>query len=573
MRYAFKIFFVDNGFRSTIVLICLVGGAFLELLGLGAILPLFESVSATSATSDTELGRIASSTLYAVGLEPNLAILTGFVVAMLLLKNVGLFFALTYAGFARAAVVTEIRQKLLTSVLKAHWHYLITRNTGRITTDLSYNAHQAGDAYLASAHFFAYFVQAVFYLVGALLVSVDLTLAGLAAGLCATLLFGRLIRLSREAGTVLTRTISEMVTDLTNILNNIKPIKAMNREDSLLALLQKRAEIVRRSIQREEIYRNAMERGVDMFMTVLIGVGFFVTATYMKIAMAELLVMGILAIRGTNTLKVIQTKLRSVGEFEAGYLSSTRLLSTLSEQEEHLGGHVVPTFKDGCRFEKVGFAYGDLTVIREADFTINANRITVILGLSGAGKTSLIDLLLGLHSPTSGTIRIDGAPLEDISLRDWRRMIGYVPQELTLMHGTIRENLTLSDASISDAKVYNALRLAGAGRFVLGLPDKIDTNIGEMGARLSGGERQRIALARALVVRPKILILDEVTSALDPVTEAEICNNVASLRDQYTVVAITHRPAWEQIADTLLEVDQGRVTERLPRNSLRSSAV
>jgi ATP-binding cassette subfamily C protein len=136
-----------------------------------------------------------------------------------------------------------------------------------------------------------------------------------------------------------------------------------------------------------------------------------------------------------------------------------------------------------------------------------------------------------------------------------------VPQELNLLHSSIRDNIALADPAISDADIMTAVEQAGAQDFVASLSEGLDSDVGTMGTRLSGGERQRIALARALVVKPRLLILDEVTSALDPDTEAAICRNIAGLRDRYTIVAITHRPAWTRIATNLYKVEAGRVTQ------------
>jgi ATP-binding cassette subfamily C protein len=170
----------------------------------------------------------------------------------------------------------------------------------------------------------------------------------------------------------------------------------------------------------------------------------------------------------------------------------------------------------------------------------------------------MLDLVIGFNRPTKGRITIDGVDLNTISLKAWRSQIGYVPQELTLLRGTIADNIILGDDKLGREDIENALRLAGAFEFVSDLPQGIDTEIGTMGAKLSGGQRQRISLARALVHKPKLLLLDEVTSALDEVTEAEICKNVKALSGSLTILAITHRPAWRKIAGRIYKIAGGK---------------
>jgi ATP-binding cassette subfamily C protein len=189
--------------------------------------------------------------------------------------------------------------------------------------------------------------------------------------------------------------------------------------------------------------------------------------------------------------------------------------------------------------------------------------VTAIIGASGAGKTTLVDLILGLHRPTGGEIRIDGASLAEIDLMRWRGMIGYVPQELILFHDSILANVTLGEPAYTREDVERALRQAGAWEFVAPLGDGMDHVVGERGGALSGGQRQRIALARALVHKPQLLILDEATSALDPVTEAGIVRNVRELADRtgITVLSISHQAAWMSVADKVIRVEGGAVRE------------
>jgi ATP-binding cassette subfamily C protein len=222
-------------------------------------------------------------------------------------------------------------------------------------------------------------------------------------------------------------------------------------------------------------------------------------------------------------------------------------------------GTVPPDTGGDFRFEQVSFTYDSTPVLDEVNLTIGAKQITVLKGLSGSGKTTLVDILIGLHRPQTGRVLLGGTPLNDIDVGALRRRIGYVTQDLSLLHATIRENICLGDESLTEDDVANAVKFAGLDDLIAALPQGLDTSAGEMGARLSGGQRQRIALARALVTRPDILILDEVTSALDPATEAEIVNNIRSLAHAFTIIVITHRDAWVEVADRLYEVRGGRV--------------
>ena len=209
-----------------------------------------------------------------------------------------------------------------------------------------------------------------------------------------------------------------------------------------------------------------------------------------------------------------------------------------------------------------------------------AGGITVIVGPSGAGKTTVIDLVTALLRPQEGEVWIDELPLQRVDWRAWRRMIGYVPQDTVLLHDTVRNNVTLGDPELTAADAEAALRAAGSGASCPTLPEGLDTIVGERGGKLSGGQRQRVALARALAHKPRVLILDEATSALDPETEAAICRTLEGLRGELTIVAISHQSPLVDVADRVyrmgdgaatLVADESRARGRLGRRLRRST--
>ncbi|MGH6926666.1 MAG: ATP-binding cassette domain-containing protein, partial [Dongiaceae bacterium] len=217
-------------------------------------------------------------------------------------------------------------------------------------------------------------------------------------------------------------------------------------------------------------------------------------------------------------------------------------------------------------FDDVTFGYGDKSVLHNVSLTIKAGEITTLTGTSGAGKTTIADLLLGLHRPDGGEVHIDDMPLAAADLMRWREMVGYVPQEVILFHDSVLANVTLGDPELGREDAQAALAAAGAWDFVSQMPQGLDSIVGERGTLLSGGQRQRIAVARALINRPALLILDEATSALDPGTEAAICRNLKDLVAQtgLTILAITHQSAWVEAAHRVYHLERGQVTEAPP---------
>ena len=215
------------------------------------------------------------------------------------------------------------------------------------------------------------------------------------------------------------------------------------------------------------------------------------------------------------------------------------------------------------KFQGVSFRYpqSNRDAIKGLSLQANLGEMIALVGPSGSGKSTLINLIIGFLRPQSGSISIDGNNLSDFDLRTFRRSISVVPQESVLFEGTVRENITYGLGAVSDERVTEALSAANASEFVNELPEGIDTLVGERGARISGGQKQRLAIARALIRNPRILILDEATSSLDSQSEREIQSALESLMRNRTTFVVAHRLSTVQKADQILVLDKGVVLE------------
>jgi ATP-binding cassette subfamily C protein len=217
-------------------------------------------------------------------------------------------------------------------------------------------------------------------------------------------------------------------------------------------------------------------------------------------------------------------------------------------------------FEREIRLEDVRFGYDDESqVLRGIDLSLPAGSLTVMSGVSGAGKSTILDLLGGLLAPQSGRMLIDGRELTPRLAPAWRRSVAAMAQEAFLFHASIRANLAWARPDAPEEAMHEALRLAGLGDFVAALPQGLDTVVGDRGASLSGGERQRLALARLLLRAPRLILLDEPASALDAANEERILETIAGLKGRATILLVTHRPAAIAAADRHVVLVEGRL--------------
>jgi ATP-binding cassette subfamily C protein len=273
-----------------------------------------------------------------------------------------------------------------------------------------------------------------------------------------------------------------------------------------------------------------------------------------QVPLATIMLLVFLFVRILGQLGKVQREYQEAVINESAYWSLQETILEARGECETTTGNQPPSLNRSIRFDQVSFAYGEHCVLRNASLTFPAGSFTAIVGTSGAGKTTIVDLVTGLVRPQQGEVSIDDLPLAEVDLKCWREMIGYVPQETLLLHDTILANVTLGDPKLDEKDAEEALRAAEAWEFVKAMPQGIYSTVGERGTKLSGGQRQRIAIARALVQRPKLLILDEPASALDPDSEAAICETLAQLRGGITILAISHQPALMKVVDRAYQV-------------------
>ncbi|MES3518371.1 MAG: ATP-binding cassette domain-containing protein, partial [Natronomonas sp.] len=254
-----------------------------------------------------------------------------------------------------------------------------------------------------------------------------------------------------------------------------------------------------------------------------------------------------------------------INMYQRAYASAERIFGLMDEPDRlAVDPDAEPlSVRDGTvEYDDVSFGYDDETIIEDISFTVEGGDTLALVGPTGAGKSTVLKLLLRLYDVDSGAIRIDNQDLRDVRLESLRQQIGYVGQDTFLFYGTVRENITYGTFDAEERDVIAAAKAAEAHEFITNLPDGYDTMVGERGVKLSGGQRQRISIARAVLKDPEILVLDEATSDVDTETEMLIQRSLDRLTADRTTFAIAHRLSTIKDADTIVVLEDGRIAER-----------
>lgn len=546
--------------RNLAVAGCVVLASVFEGFGLATLLPLI-AVLGDDGASASGISRSILEVISRLGLSHDPRILLGIVVAGMLLKAVMMLIALRQVGHAVADVANSLRTDLISSLIHARWSYYVRQPVGRLNSALSSEATKAGEAYNAATQMLSQALQALVYLGVAVLASWKLALIAVLISTVMIASLNRLLVSAKQNARTQMRMLRGLLSRLTDVLIGIKPMKAMSRQARFGQLFQRDLAVMKKASRRQVFAKHLNKVLQEPILGVFLVAGLYVALKTLQMPIGEVIMLSLLLVKIVSTVGKAQQELHNLHSHGGGFEAVHGAILEARAAQEDLRAGRLPTLEQRIEFRNLGFAYAAHRTIDDLSLIVEVGELIALTGPSGAGKTTLIDLLLGFHRPQSGRILVDGASLDELDLSRWRAMIGYVPQELNLFHDTIAGNVGLGDPRFSTADIEHAIRQAGAWDFVQKLPEGLQTVVGERGGALSGGQRQRIALARALVHRPRLLILDEATSALDPDSEALIVRNVADLsaRERLTVISVTHHPAWLSVASRVERLDGGRL--------------
>ena len=526
-----------------------------------AVVPLTDFLLDPSLKAPSRLTRTLLEHLQPLNIHPSFWLFGFLFAASNLVK--GLLDVATRYSILRIkyAVQRALFGDALSTFFKARWEFFSRADQGQLLNTFGRELGNIGDTLGQMATQLARVVQLCIYLSVPMWLNATMTLTalGLALLLGSPILLlhklgYRLGQKNIESGNILTGVISETISAARLILGFGRQSQSLER--SLRAF-------------DGHIHATVRPQTLDTAIVALYQpIGILATIVALGVALnqggqvAEMAALLWSLLRALPLLGGLMSANVSITSFLPSYEQLASLREQARRVEEFEGERPFVRLESGVVLKDLDFTYpGRHQTLRGINLAIRKGRMTALVGESGSGKSTITDLVLGLQIPDQGDVLLDGIPLGQWKQNSFRERIGYVPQDPLLFHASIRDNLLWSYPQASEPDLWNALRMANAGGFVTQLPEGIDTIVGERGVRLSGGQRQRIALARALLRKPDLLILDEATSSLDSESERLIQESVDKVARDTTILIVAHRLSTIARADYVYVLREGRVAE------------
>jgi ABC-type multidrug transport system fused ATPase/permease subunit len=539
----------------------LLVSAGLETLTLLTLVPVVDLFSLPNLNVAGPVTRHFMAAFGRVGLSPTLIHMLGVLLLFQLLSSTLSIVAARSVLKTKYAVVREFLVDSFEEFFSARWYFFSSNSQGTLLNTFTRAVVQVGDAFSGIGLFLIVGARLFSYGVVPLAISWRITLFCVGLAALVAWPFLRLGKISYGLGKTNTDTANEIMSILHSSLGGAKVVLGFGNQkintDALRREFQKHCEAT--------IKFQTLTQAIPTIYKPL-GLGILVLTLllcrHMGVPLSEIGVMMLAFLQMIPQVGSLASNKSNIQNLLPAYDQIETLRQEARRLKQHIGARPFVSFKKELVFERVSFSYPDRPfILKDITLRVPKGSFVAIVGQSGAGKSSLIDLIMALHEPTKGRITLDGVPLDEFDVVSYRRKIGYVPQDSVLFNQSIRENLLWANVDASEKDVQSACQRANASEFINKLPQGLDTVIGDRGVRLSGGQAQRVSLARAILRSPSLLILDEATSALDTHSERLIQTAVESLSKETTIVAVAHRLSTIVTADRIILLQDGHVAE------------
>jgi ABC-type multidrug transport system fused ATPase/permease subunit len=542
----------------------------MEGVGIGLMIPLLDiMMGADGSQAAGLLDRWVQDWAGVIAPDTKILVLCIAIFVMILVKTLVMVANVALGARLTATVTHDLRIKLARRLLDVGYVHFMRRDQGQLMNVLEAQTYRTAEAMTLLVQLLTSASAAVVFVLLLLLLSWQLTLLVVITAIPVSLLVRRVAHRASDLGAALVDAYTQLAGRLLELLTAMRTIRVFGLERHELERIEATSAVARGLSARSEALTQSIQPVAELLYTPVL-LATLLYGWFSQMPLPSLLAFLLLAFRLPPHLKRLDHARVSLGIYAAGVAELESLLQERDEPPLPSGSVHFDSLLQDIVFDRVTFRHAAEAepALDSVSFRIPRRSVVAIVGRSGSGKSTVLNLLCRLYDPTVGSIRVDGRPLPEYDLGSWRRRLALSGQDVDLMSGTVRENIEYGAGSLTDSELQGLVAAAHADEFLQAFPDGLETDLGARGLRLSGGQRQRIALARALARKPDLLILDEATNALDEQSEAAIRDTIAGLAGKCTIVIVAHRLELVARADHVVVLAGGRVVAEGPPEQL-----
>lgn len=542
--------------------------ALLEGIGIGFILPIIEqSQSPGSGAENGLLGLFATAYQY-LGIPFSLESLILGVVVVMTIRFTGSFLVIWLQAKIHTEYVRYLQTEAFENALAAEVSYFDERGSDEILNAIVTQAVEAGNVIRSGVRIIEQGLISLVYLSIALVLAPMLTI-GTAIVLGSAMY---LLRSRFESGYSVgerVATANEQIQEAVQAgTQGIRDVKLFGVADELFSGFRKAINQFAESHVKLQRNKAAITNFYQLLTAISVFVLIYVAITYTSLSIGGLGLFLFAIFRLGPKLSMLNNVIYDVEGYLPHLVRTQQFVEELETYREGVTSATEPDEVDNVAFEEVSFSYEDENVLQDISFSVERGEFVGFVGQSGAGKSTIVSLLVQMYAPDTGRITADGTPIDEFDINSWRKRVAIVRQDPFIFNDTLRNNITLGNRSASKEEIRRVCEISQVTEFLSELPNGLDTPLGDDGVRLSGGQRQRVALARALLKDADVLVLDEATSDLDMSIEKKVQQEIESMDRDYAILAIAHRLSTVVNADRIYTLEDGQIMERGPHDEL-----
>jgi ABC-type multidrug transport system fused ATPase/permease subunit len=568
-------------YHILILLTMTIVSTFSEMLGLGLFYPIFQYINTDGnlelLTNNSNIWSYILSFIDFIGMEVSLGVLLLFSFTAFLIRQIFMYIKTVYAALINKNLEMQLTNKLFDNYLNADVEYYDSMPIGLLTNIVTRETTVATSAIMIPIELMTHLIMLIGFLTLLLFVSVKMTIIAFLVVGIASLLPRAWINQSEKVGKDLVSTNNILTTFLVERLKSPRLVRLSGTKKAERIEFEDLVNKQRKNYIRATVLTSRTELILEPVVILLSLIFLYFSVTVLKLSVELIGIYLLISMRLMPVVKgvllLLQSIKTSIGSIE---IVNERLKQMQNSKEVDAGNMSLESKNIEVAFDSVSYKYplSKYFALNSISFSLIANKMNAIVGPSGGGKSTLIDLIPRLRTPSSGLITINNTPIANFSIRSLRKSIAYVPQNPQIFNGSIANHILYGNINATKDDLYLAAKLSGAIDFIDDLPEKFDTLVGEDAINFSGGQRQRLDLARALIQKAPILILDEPTSNLDADAEESFNKTLVKIANKTntTIVIIAHRLSGISAADQIIVLNKGKVEDTGNHEKLMNSS-